>query len=88
MLVPPRSKAEPKVSIIVIYEGAYRAYLPNMFASFLANDPLMELIWVDIGKNEEEHRDCLDVSQWVGEPGTSNIKTICLSRYECEESIE
>lgn len=52
-----------------------------MFTSFRANADSVELIWIDITDGRADY--CLDVSQWTGPQGESNIKTLCYSREQC-----
>lgn len=75
--------AGPRISLVVLWNGGYKPYLNNFFTSFRANNDTVELIWVDVGDGEGK-ANCLDVSPWTGPSGESNIKTICLSRHDCE----
>lgn len=84
---PPKSAPShvkrARISIFIIWEGSQFPYpaLVNFFASFRANAPLVDLVWVGIRRDEGEQ--CLDITPYAGVPPESNVRSVCLTLQEC-----
>ncbi|EIN04730.1 hypothetical protein PUNSTDRAFT_146369 [Punctularia strigosozonata HHB-11173 SS5] len=74
----------PRISVVAIWEGSFPfPALVNFFASFRANAPTVELVWIGIRKDEQDA--CLDIGQYATlehEDPSSNIVFRCLTRLE------